>query len=153
MSLLTIYKYGSNRSLTRTRQADAYIGVLTFTRAIDYTPHDGQCHVFHTFILFTPHDHFITHISLNARPIPENRYWLYVRILDRLLPVAQMHAIPWFAKFLGRQSLPERFPPGSGVNEIRIVSPILLEGAPTMQLSTPIPLEPMPASVAPLCSA
>src|SRR5687768_13495051 len=54
------------RALSRSRKADADIGMLAFAGAIDDASHHRQGHVLYAIIFFTPYQHLLANISLYA---------------------------------------------------------------------------------------
>ena len=145
-----------DRHLVGARQADADVGVLRFARAVDHAAHHRDLHLLDARIALLPDRHLRAQVVLDAlRPAPGNRCWWCVRSpgrrVDHRREAAQAHGLQ---HLLRDDHFAVRSPLGSGVSETRIVSPMpSCSSTAIAAVEATMPLEPMPASVRPRCSA
>src|SRR5450830_1677375 len=138
-----IDKHRRGRRFAGAGQADADVGMLRFTGAVDDAAHHGHVHRFHARIGFFPFRHLLAQIGLDVvRPQPGQAITIGANLRS---PMVCKISWPTITSRV-------RSPPGSGVSEIRMVSPMpSCSNTDKAAVEATMPLLPMPASVRPRC--
>ncbi len=145
-----------DRVLPRARQADADVGVLAFARPVHHAAHHRDVHVLHAGVARAPHRHLRAQIALDpVRQLLEEGAGGAPASRDTRSPAARTSAVPSSAASPARRSLRAcGRRPAPGVSETRMVSPMpSCSSTAIAAVEATMPLEPMPASVSPRCSA
>ena len=152
----SVDEHRRRRRLAGAGQRNADVGVLGFARPVDDAAHHRDLQRLDARIALAP----LRHVACGCRPgspwpAPGTPSRSCARSPGRPRRSAGTGGSPWSAA-VPAPPAPRgvRSPPGSGVSEMRMVSPMpCCSRMPIAADEATMPLEPMPASVRPRCSA